>query len=152
MALVTGIFPSCDPADIEKALASIPNVDMASVKVITKSTGGSPAEENSPLNFISVSRAQDDNSLSDGMTRGTGIMSGSGGTSVPGLSGRNANLGDFSGHGHAANYLANLGLGNDLAENYNSAIEDGRCVVLLQGDAATVETLRSAGFRNVRLS
>lgn len=151
MATIAGIFPSCEPAAIEKALASASGIDAANAKVVTK-TPQTAAMQASRLDFVSVAEAQNSNSLSDDMTRNTGYMSDAGGTGVPGLSGRSSRLTDFAhGDSFATNYLAGLGVSGDVIDNYNTAIEEGRCVVVIDGDAAAAEALRAAGFKNVRV-
>jgi hypothetical protein len=153
--LVVGIFPgNADPAALESAL-SAQQIDLTKVKVVAR--GGPAASEeaeNSPLDFIDVAEAQEGNSLSDDMTKGLGIMGDAGGTGVPGLGAGNS-LGQFSsGGGGIDNYLGGTGIPEDEVDNFNTAISEGRAVVLYAdaGDGAVTvaAALKAAGLRNVR--
>ena len=153
--LVVGIFPGSDPAAIESALTA-QQVDLTKVKVVRKGGGaGDPAAEESALDFVDVFQAQESNSLSDDMTKGMGIMGDSGGTGVP-MGGRGASLGSFS-HGGGAgeiSYVGGLDIPGDEADNFNSAVEEGRAVVAYPdaGDSAAsvAAAFKAAGLRNVR--
>ena len=151
MALVTGILATCDPQEIARAL-SAQNIDPGTVKVVTKDAP-SQAHDDSIIDFIYVAQAQEANDFSDDMTHGTGMMSDSGGTGVPGIGGRSASLSSIaSSHGDRLNFLSAFAIPRDQIENYNDAITDGRCVVVCQtSDAATVaDSFRAAGLRNVK--
>lgn len=152
MGLVVGIFPSSDAKALQDALTGQSAIDNSKVRVVTKNAP-SQDEEDYGLDFVQVYVAQEHNSLSDEMTRGTGIMSDSGGTGVPGLGGSSASLTSLVGHGGSANYLAGAGIPEDEVDNYNGAITEGRSVVLytVDGDAGAASTaLKSAGLLHVR--
>jgi len=148
VAIVTGIFPSSDPAALETALGTI---DKNKLKIVTKGVAASKAE-NSVLDFVIVAKAQETNDFSDDITHGTNVIDSSGGTGVPGLSGR-MDLSSFS-SSSAANYLTGSGIPADVAGNYNDAIEEGRAVAIYDASAgdgdAIAAALRDAGFKNVR--
>ena len=150
MALVTGIIGTCDPQEIEKTLASA-NIDMTKVRAITKDAP-SEAHEHSTIDFVFVTESQSSNDFSDGMTHGTGIMSDSGGTGVPGITGSRANVRDFV-HGGGLNYLAGFPVPTDSLDNLNTAVAEGRCVITytVDGDPAPVAAaLKAAGLKAVR--
>ncbi|HVS45277.1 MAG TPA: hypothetical protein VMS32_01280 [Verrucomicrobiae bacterium] len=152
MALVTGILATCDPQEIQQALAA-QNIDASTVRVVTKAA---PSQEHtdSIIDFVFVAQSMESNDFSDDMTHGTGMMSDSGGTNVPGIGGRSASLSSLSGgRTDRFDYLGGFAIPSDQIENYNDAIGDGRCVVLCQtdGDAAKIaDSFRAAGLRNVR--
>lgn len=151
MALVTGILGTCDPVQIEKALAST-NIDMSKVRVVTKDAP-SEAHEHSIIDFVFVAESQSVNDFSDGMTHGTGIMSDSGGTGVPGITGSRANVHDFV-HGGGLNYLAGFPVPTDHLDNLNTAVSEGRCVITYQvdGDPAPIAaSFKTAGLLAVRI-
>jgi rhodanese-related sulfurtransferase len=155
--LVVGIFPGADASSIDSAL-SAQQIDLTKVKVVRRSSQGSDdaaAAEDSAMDFIDVFDNMEDNSLSDDMTKGMGIMGDAGGTGVPGLGTRGPSLGSFSSQGGTrTNYLAALRIPTDEADNFNAAIDEGRAVVAYPeagADAATVAAaFKAAGLRNVR--
>ena len=152
MAIVTGIFPSCDPTEIHAALTAA-GVDASKVKVVTKSAPSQDAED-SVMDFVYVAQAQDSNDFSDDITHGTNVIASSGGTGVPGIGGRHQDLRAFGVHGTTYNYLGDAGIPSDIVGNYNDAIDEGRCVGIFDAtdaDAgATAEAFRAAGFKNVK--
>jgi hypothetical protein len=151
LALVTGIMATCDPQEIQTALAA-QNIDASSIKVVTKQAP-SQAHEDSIIDFVFVAQSMESNDFSDDMTHGTGMMSDSGGTNVPGIGGRAASLSSIaSSHPDRLNYLGGFAIPGDQIENYNDAIADGRCVVVCNTDgdtAALANSFRAAGMRNV---
>jgi rhodanese-related sulfurtransferase len=155
VAIVTGIFGSCDPTEIQAALASA-SIDASKLKIVTKNAPATDADsdEDSILDFVIVAQAQDSNDFSDDITHGTNIVDGSGGTGVPGIGGRHQDLRSFGVHGTVYNYLGSAGIPADVIGNYNDAIEEGRCVGVYDatgGDADAVATaFRTAGFKNVK--
>lgn len=148
--LVVGIFPQSDPKALESAL-SAQHVDLSKVKVVSGSAGD---KDSSALEFIDVVTDMESNSLSDDMTKGTGIMGDSGGTGVPGIGGRRATLGSFSHAGAASRYLSGFAIPLDEVDNFDQAVADGRAVVLYPEPGAdaqgVVTAFRAAGLRNVR--
>ncbi len=139
--LVTGIAPTADAAQISKMLAGSA-LDESRLSSVTKASaqarmqasehGGSP-------------------SLSSTST----IMTGSGGTGVPGMGGGRASLSAGS-HSSVADYLGGLPLiPHDQAEHFNLAIAEGRALVMYKAtpeEAPQVEAaFRSAGLRNVKI-
>ncbi len=153
MAIVTGIFPSCDPTAIQAALTTA-GVDASKVKVVTKSEPSEDHEE-SIMDFIYVAQAQESNSFSDDMTHGTNLVADSGGTNVPGIGGRHQDLRAFGMHSTVYNYLGTTDIPTDVAGNYNDAIDEGRCVAIYavtdgESGEAIATSFRSAGFKNVK--
>lgn len=139
--LVTGIAPTGDVAQISKMLTGS-SLDETRLSTVTKASaqgrtqgqnhGGSP-------------------SLSSAST----IMTGSGGTGVPGVGGGHASL-SASSHSAAADYLGGIPLiPHDQAEHFNIAIAEGRGLVMYKAtpeEAPRVEAaFRSAGLRNVKV-
>jgi hypothetical protein len=97
----------------------------------------------------------EDNSLSDDMTRGTGIMSDSGGTGVPGIGGRGPTLDSFSHRDDPTRaYLAGYAIPSDEVDNFGDAVAEGRAVVLYSDAGSDLQTIaaafKAAGLRNVR--
>jgi hypothetical protein len=83
------------------------------------------------------------------------IMTGSGGTSVPGVGGSGASLSSFGGHHGGTDYLGGLQfIPPDEAQNYNIAIAEGRSLVTYKAsaeEAASMEAaFREAGLRKVK--
>jgi hypothetical protein len=152
--LVIGIFPQCDPEAIKAALAAA-QVDPAKIKVIRLAAAVDlPSVDDSELDFVDVAASMDSNSLSDDMTKGMGIMGDSGGTGVP--MGRSASLGSFTSRGATARtYLTGLAIPDDEVDNFNDAIEAGRCVVAYPDAGADAQRIgagfKVAGMRNVRI-
>ena len=148
---VTGIAPTEDIAALESMLGSVPGVDKSKLNVITKADR-SYEHDSSFLNFIHAG-AQEIDSDTVGAIGGESIMTGSGGTGVPGLSTSNAPFKYFS-HPKVAQHVGNLPIPEDEADNYNDAIEDGRCVVAYAcapSDTTSLETaFRSAGVQHVK--
>lgn len=150
--LVVGIFSDSDPKALESAL-SAQQIDLSKVKVVT--SGGRPDDDNpSELEFVDVIADMDDNSFSDDMTKGLGIMGDSGGTSVPGIGGRSASLGSFTPHNTVARYLAGFAIPTDEVDNFDDAVGEGRAVVLYPDAGADAQSVvaafKAAGLRNVR--
>lgn len=136
--LVTGIAPTGDPEQI-KALLSQAEYDPERLSVISKADAKarSEAQAGGP-------------SFSSAAT----IMTGSEGTSVPGMGSSGASLSAFS-HASATDYLGGLPLiPRDQAQNYNIAIAEGRSLVTYKAtpeEAPTVEAaFREAGLRKVK--
>jgi hypothetical protein len=138
--LVAGIAPTSDTAQLEQMLAKA-SLDSARLAIITKAKSEAKFREGH----------HGGGSLSSSST----IMTGSGGTGVPGVGGGNASLSSFAGHGAVADYLGGLPMiSPDQANNYNIAIAEGRALVTYKAmpeEAPTIETaFREAGLRNVK--
>lgn len=152
--LVVGIFPESDPKALESAL-SAQQIDLSKVKVV--STAGGDDTVDSPLEFLELvnEMEREEAQYSDDRTRGLGIMGDSGGTSVPGIGGRNATLGDFRHHELTAKrYLIDFAIPLDEVDNFDQAVAEGRAVVVYPDAGADttsiVAAFRAAGLRNVR--
>ena len=146
---VTGIAPTEDIAALEKMLGDMPGIDNAKLTVITK-TDRSYEHDSSFLNFCHVG-ANEIDSDTIGSIGGDSIMTGSGGTGMPGLTSRST-LSYFS-HPKVAQHVGALPIPEDEADNYNDAIEDGRTVVAYQceGDTTALESaFRNAGVQHVK--
>lgn len=148
--LIVGIFPQSDAKALESAL-SAQQIDLTKVKVVSGSPGNT---ESSVLEFVDVATDMESNSLSDGMTRGMGIMGDSGGTGVPGIGGRQAKLDSFSSRGGSRSYFVGFAIPQDEVDNFDQAVTEGRSVVLYPSAganaAAVASAFRAAGLRNVR--
>lgn len=148
--LVVGIFPDDDPQALQQALKSQPAIDMNNVRVVTASAP-SRAHADAPFDFVHVAAAQNDNSLSDTMTRGTGILSDGGGTGVPGIRGTFA--ADSFLDSSVSDYLSGIGIAEDEVDNFNDAIENGSAVLIYsagESDGDIAVALKAAGFLQVR--
>jgi hypothetical protein len=149
--LVVGIFPDSDPKALESAL-SAQQIDLSKVKVVSSTARDT---DSTLLDFVDVIEDMEDNSLSDDMTKGLGIMGDAGGTGVPGLGGRQATRGSFMGSDTpSARYLAGFAIPDDEVGNFDDAINDGRAVVLYVDAGAAADTIaaafKAAGLRHVR--
>jgi hypothetical protein len=149
--LVVGIFPDSDPKSLESAL-SAQQIDLSKVKVVSSTARDT---DSTLLDFVDVIEDMEDNSLSDDMTKGLGIMGDAGGTGVPGLGGRQATRGSFMGSDTpSARYLAGFAIPDDEVGNFDDAINDGRAVVLYVDAGAAADTIaaafKAAGLRHVR--
>ena len=146
---VTGIAPTEDITTLENMLGEMPGIDRAKLTVITK-TDRSYEHDSSFLNFCHVG-AEEIDSDTIGHIGGDTIMTGSGGTGVPGMT-SNATLSYFS-HPKVAQHVGILPIPEDEADNYNDAIEDGRVVVAYtcEGDTSALEAaFRGAGVLHVK--
>ncbi len=137
--LVTGIAQTSDPAALEAVLERC-NCHKERLSIITKADASGAHQ-----------RGHGGSSLSSSST----IMTGAGGTAVPGVGGSNASLSSFVGHGGGADYLGGLPLiPADQAQNYNTAIAEGRSLVTYKATAeeapAVEAAFREAGLRKVR--
>lgn len=151
--LVTGIAPTSDPNQLESSLLASCKFDNERLAVITRARH-TAAHEKSSLRFIHAEESSGGrHSMSSGMT--AAIMSGSGGTSVPGIGGSNASLSSFSGGGSVPNYMGDLPVPHDARANYNMAIHEGRSVVAYKAseeEASQMEQgFRACGLRNVKV-
>jgi hypothetical protein len=138
--VVAGIARTSDPAQLEKILMGCAELNSERLAVITKAQL-TTAHDESPLRFVH--------------STGSGMSTGSGGTGVPGISsGGSVNLSSLAGRGHAPNYLRNIAIPRDVAENYNIAIDEGRSVVTYRANpdesSAAEQTFRSCGLVNVK--
>jgi hypothetical protein len=139
--LVTGIAPA--DAQLAQLLAGV-SLDEARLSTISKASAAARAaaggEHLGGPSFSSSSM----------------IMTGSGGTGVPGVGGSNASLSAFGGHGSVPDYLGGVPLiPHDQAQNFNIAISEGRTLVMYKAapeEAAQIEAaFRNAGLRNVKV-
>lgn len=152
--LVVGIFPQSDPKALESALSAA-QVDLSKIKVVTIGAADDDAEE-SEIEFVDVIEELEDESRADEITRGTGIMSDSGGTSVPGISGgRQVTLDSFRHRDDPARrYLAGYAIPDDEVDNFGDAVAEGRAVVIYSQPGADAQQIadafRAAGLKNVR--
>jgi hypothetical protein len=155
--LVVGIFPDSDAKSLETAL-SAQKIDLSKVKVVSSAVGDDA--EGSALDFLNmVSEMEAEEEAypdaSDEMTRGLGILGDSGGTSVPGIGGRQATLDSFTHHSSTSKrYLAGFAIPTDEIDNFDQAVAEGRAVVVYPDSGsdtpAVVAAFRAAGLRNVR--
>lgn len=149
--LVVGIYPTTDAKAIESALAA-QQIDLGKVKVLT---GNADAIEPSSLHFVDAEREVDEDAYDDEVMHGTGSMTDSGGTSVPGVTDTAPHVETFLHHGRLVkNYLSAFPIPDDEVENFDEAAAEGRAVVLYPdaGDDAPkiAAAFRAAGLRNVR--
>jgi len=137
--LVTGIAPTADKAQVEALLAQC-QCDPQRLAIVSKSSPpGAAGQHGGHSNFSSAAT----------------IMTGSSGTSVPGIGGSGASLSSFGGQGGVTDYLGGLPLiPSDQAHNYNVAIAEGRSLVTYKAndaEAASIEAaFREAGLRKVK--
>jgi hypothetical protein len=150
--LVIGIFSDSDAKALEDAL-SAQQIDLSKVKVFASDGDDS---ESSTLDFIEVfTETESITGLSDDMTRGTGVLADSGGTTVPGLGGSQSRFkAFFPEEGESRHYLDGFPVPDDEVENFDDAIADGHAVVLYPDAGADEQKIaaafKAAGLRNVR--
>jgi hypothetical protein len=149
--LVVGIFPQCDPQAIENALTA-QKIDLSKLKVICRTP---PDAEDTQLYFVDVIKELESEAYADEMTKGMGIIGDSGGTSVPGISGRLETLDELSAPASAAKrYLAAFAVPMDEVDNFDEAIADRRAVIIYPNSGDETDTVsnafKAAGLKNVR--
>jgi hypothetical protein len=144
---VTGIAPTEDISELEGILGEMPGVDRTKLIVITKAER-SYEHDSSFLNFIHAGLPEIE-SDTVGTIDGDAIMTGSGGTGVPGLNTSISQMRYLS-HPHVVQHVGNLPIPADEADNYNDAIEDGRVVVAYPCDDAEIAPLEAA-FRGAEI-
>lgn len=137
--LVTGIAPTSDQSELDALLAQC-RCDPERLAIISKAEG----------------KSQSGQASRPSMNTAATIMTGSGGTSVPGVGGSGASLSSFGG-GQAGgmDYLGGLPfIPPDQAQNYNIAIAEGRSLVTYKANADEAESVeasfRQAGLRKVK--
>ena len=148
---VTGIAPTNDVAELEKMFA-IDGLDRSKLIVITKADR-TDEHDSSFLNFIHAGGPHIDGDAV-GTLSGTrsSIMTGSGGTVVPGIGAATNSLA-YWGVSHGEQHVGLLPIPADEADNYNDALDNGRAVVGYQcaEDPTNIEAaLRTAGVRKVK--
>lgn len=145
--LVVGIFPEAKASSLEPALAA-QNVDARKVRVF--SIDGDDGE--SELQFVDVVREADEQ-YGD-MTRNTGVLPDSSGTSVPGIQGSEVPLASFVTPDSSKHYLDGYGIPDDEVDNFDDAIREGRAVVVYSGDPSEAPAIeaafKTAGLLHVR--
>ncbi len=151
--LVIGIYPEVNAQAIESAL-SAQQVDLSKIKVLA-SDGSANENDRSPLKFIDVMIDVEDDTLADDMTRNTGVLPDSGGTSVPGLGGPDSWRDVFVHHGGTTkHYLGAFAVPEDEVDNFDDAIAEDRAVVLYPDAGADAPKIaaafKAAGLQNVR--
>ena len=150
-SFVTGIVPTSDVTELEAALGNLPNVDRSKLTVIT-SSAQTGEHDDSFLNFIHAGGPEIESDMS-GRLGGDTIMTGGGGTGVPGMNSSGASVNILFSE-HVTRHIGALPIPDDEVENYNDALVDGRTVVAYEcgaGDCAAVEAaMRQAGVRKVK--
>ena len=148
---VTGIAPTQSVNELEAMLGGAAGVDHSKLSVITLEDE-TEEHESSFLNFIHAGGGYID-SDTRGSLADTAIITGSGGTGVPGMDTPSTRLG-YLGTSHIIHHLGSLPIPEDEVGNYNDALDDGRVVVTYDCtgiDAAAVETaFRSVGVKHVK--
>ena len=150
---VTGIAPTQDVSELEKMLGSAPNLDRTNLVVIT-TADRTERHDRSFLNFIHAGGPQIDAEVVGSSIAGAdSIITGSGGTGVPGIGADHNSLG-YLGHPHLIQHVGSLPIPADEAENYNDALDDGRSVVAYKSgnnDCASFEgVFHTAGLRHIK--
>jgi hypothetical protein len=150
---VTGIVPTESIAELEATLGAVEGIDRSKLSVITKAER-TYEHDSSFLNFVHAGGAQIDSDVVGSIAGGAGGPSiGTDGTGVPGISASNRSLG-FLGSQRVAQKVGTLPIPADEADNYNDALEDGRCIIAYECDApaapAVEAAFRNAGVRKVK--
>lgn len=139
--LVTGIAPTSDTTQIAQLLGNS-SLQNERLSIVTKTDANSLQHE-------------DHHGAGRSLSQSSTIMTGSGGTSVPGVGRGGASLLSGS-HGAVPDFLGGLPLiPADQAQHFNIAISEGRGLVTYKAtpeEAASVEAaFRQAGLRNVKV-
>ncbi len=148
---VTGIVPTENVSELESMLGSMPGIDRSKLSVITTAE---PTREHADsfLNFIHAG-APEIESATMGRIGGDAIMTGSGGTGVPGLTNSGSSV-NILFNDRVTQHIGSLPIPDDEVENYSEALEDNRCVIAYDcsgGDASAAEAaFHSAGARKVK--
>jgi hypothetical protein len=150
---VTGIVPTESITELEATLGAVAGIDRSKLSVITKAER-SYEHDSSFLNFVHAGGPQIDSDVVGSLAGGaSGPSIGTDGTGVPGIGAPSRSLG-FLGSQRVAQKVGTLPIPADEADNYNDALEDGRCVIAYEADPASataVETaFRNAGVRKVK--
>ena len=152
---ITGITPTSDIGKLEEMLGGLGDVDRTKLTIITPAKE-SEAHESSFLNFIHPAEGGAVDAGGHGGVAGgrTQIMTGFGGTGVPGIA-SGPSGGAFIGAPQVIRQLGTLPIPGDEVGNYNDALRDGRSVVAYEcSDAdhrADLEAaFRQAGVRHVK--
>lgn len=153
-SFVTGIAPTQDIAELERLLGDIPGVDRSRLSVLT-TADRSDRHDRSFIRFIHLGGLElDAEVVGDSLLDSNAMITSSGGTGVPGISASGRSIG-YLGNPHVEQHVGVLPIPEDEADNYNDALDDGRCVVAYKcGDAncAALETaFASAGLAKVKL-
>jgi hypothetical protein len=140
--LVTGIAPTGDVAQISKMLTGT-TLDETRLSTVTKASAQTRGQ------------GANNHGGAPSLSSASTIMTGSGGTGVPGVGGGHASLSAAS-HSEVADYLGGIPLiPHDQAEHFNIAIAEGRGLVMYKAtpeEAPNVEAaFRGAGLRNVKV-
>lgn len=148
---VTGIAPTEEVAELEAMLGNVPGVDHSKLTIITK-VDRTDEHDESFLNFIHAGAPAIEGDVM-GHIGGDTIMTGGGGTGVPGMTTSVSTLGYFA-HPHVVQRVGALPIPEDEADNYNDAIDEGRVVVAYAcEDSETAQyegAFHSAGVRHVK--
>ena len=148
---VTGIVSTNDISELETILGGVPNVDRSKLSVITKAEQ-TDEHDASFLNFIHAGGPEIE-SRGMGSIGGDTIMTGGGGTNVPGIN-RDPQAMGLLGSPRVVSAIGTLPIPDDEAENYNDALHDGRTVIAYEctdAEAAAIEgAMREAGVRRVK--
>ena len=152
-SFITGIAPTNDVAALEEMLGSIPDIDRAKLTVITTAPETGHDVE-SKLNVVHVGGHVDASGQGAGVARaGSGMMTGFGGTSVPGIGSGPSSLG-LLGAAPVTQQLGTLPIPADEVANYNDALQSKRCVIAYEctdEDRPALEAaFRNAGIRHVK--
>jgi hypothetical protein len=152
--LVVGIAPSGDPEQLEDQMSS-ETIDHDRLTVVTKDRP-TPEHEESPLRFVHVhvglphetTDVDHETILGD-----ESILTDAGGVNIPNISADTRHV-DFFTHPAVVDHLAGFPIPADEIENYNEAIEAGRCVLLYRAQAQEAQpaqqAFKDAGLKNVK--
>jgi hypothetical protein len=136
-------------------LGNVPNIEHSKLKVITREA---PTEEHdeSFLNFLHAGGLRTDAGVSGGLTGNDEIMTGSGGTGVPGINRDSVSLGYMSTERSTEAFEAfeELMIPEDEMSDYDDALNDGRTVVAYECSEADSDAvgkaMQQAGVKRVR--
>lgn len=140
---VTGIAPTQDVTALEQTLGSVPGLDRARLTVLTMADR-SDRHDRSFIRFIHLGGAElDAEMVGDSLVDSGGSITSSGGTGVPGIAASERSMG-YLGHPRVEQHVGVLPIPEDEADNYNDALDDGRCVVAYKSDPANCAALEAA--------
>lgn len=140
--VVTGIAQTADTSAIEAALKAA-KLSLEPLSVVCGSAG-SEGQADSGIRFIYAG----DSSASSLINSGSGIMTSTDGTNLPGLNSRGG--GEYFRQETISDLLGDLEIPDASIDNYIEAIEAGRCVFVYYAHTDTVKQVEDI-FRAISL-
>jgi hypothetical protein len=150
-AYVVGIVPTEDIEELERLLGGVQGLDRSKLTVLTAAER-TERHDRSFLDFIHADGAKIGSDVMGELADGSGTLGGGYGVGMPGIE-NVGNLGVLRA-AHVVQRLGTLPIPDDEADNYNDALDDGRCIVTYQCETSACDAaenaLRKAGALRVK--